>query len=71
MIRDELQFKIKNVYGVDRIYPACRKSQILANLKGAKTFNAMDMDWIGELEFEITFMPQELVAIDSEWYGED
>ena len=65
MIRNELQFKIKNVYGVDRIYPACRKAQILANLKGAKTFSVQDVKLIrDDLEFEITFMPQELIDLD-------
>ena len=65
MIRDELQFKIKNVYGVDRIYPACRKSQRLADLKGSKTFSVQDVKLIrDDLEFEITFMPQELIDLD-------
>ena len=65
MIRDELQLKIKNVYGVDKIYPACRKSQRLADLKGSKTFSVQDVKLIrDDLEFEITFMPQELIDLD-------
>ncbi len=64
MVRDELQLKIKNVYGMDRIYPACRKSQRLADLKGSKTFSVEDVKLIkDELEFKITFMPQELIDL--------
>lgn len=64
MVRDELQLKIKNVYGMDRIYPACRKSQRLADLKGSKTFSVEDVKLIKEeLEFKITFMPQELIDL--------
>jgi hypothetical protein len=64
MIRDELQLKIKSAYGVDRIYPACRKSQRLADLKGSKTFSVQDVKLIrDDLEFEITFMPQELIDL--------
>lgn len=44
---------IKSVYGVDRIYPACDTSRLLAELTGAKTFKADHIKTIKELGYTI------------------
>ena len=33
----EVKVEIKNVYGSEKIYPACEKSKLLAAMVGAKT----------------------------------
>ena len=47
-----LKLKIKNVYGVDRIYPACDMSEKLTLLTGRKTFDSQDLNIIKSLSDE-------------------
>jgi len=43
----------KNVFGVERIYPKCSKSQILTALTGQKTLLADDIKLIKKLGYSL------------------
>ena len=45
--------KIKNVYGVERIYPDCPVSEIFASLARTKTLSDNDMSNILKLGYRI------------------
>tara|TARA_X000001316_G_C887381_1_gene10467 strand:+ start:297 stop:470 length:174 start_codon:yes stop_codon:yes gene_type:complete len=47
----ELIVEKKNVFGVERIYPKCNKSQILTALTGQKTLLADDIKLIKQLGY--------------------
>ena len=49
----QITVKVKNVYGVDRIYPADLRARLLLALTGNKTFSASDLAVIKELGYEI------------------
>lgn len=49
-----IQVQIKNVYGVEKIYPICAKAKIFANLVGQTTLTPRDISWIKQLGYEIT-----------------
>lgn len=55
---------IKRVYGLRKIYPACDKSQILADLTGKKTFNDRDMKNISALGYDVVVKPEPLFEDD-------
>ena len=40
----EIQIEMRNVFGVDRIYPVCHVANALIKLKDKKTFNKSDLD---------------------------
>lgn len=47
---------IKNVYGVDRIYPACEVAENLALLTKKKTFDWYDLRIIKDLGYELEYI---------------
>lgn len=49
----KIKVKIKNVYGVDRIYPVCEKAQTFAAFAGNKTLLPADIERIKSLGFEV------------------
>tara|TARA_R100000544_G_C2220273_1_gene57089 strand:+ start:483 stop:656 length:174 start_codon:yes stop_codon:yes gene_type:complete len=49
-----LTVKIKNVYGVDRIYPVCDKAQLFARISGNKTLLPVDIELIKKLGYNLT-----------------
>jgi hypothetical protein len=52
--------KIKNVYGVDKIYPDCDVSRSVAALIGTKTIPLEKVYWIRQLGIELEQRPVEL-----------
>ena len=50
----ELIVEKKNVFGVERIYPKCHKSQILTALTGQKTLLDCDIKLIKQLGYTLT-----------------
>ena len=40
----EIQIEMRNVFGIDRIYPVCHVANALIKLKDKKTFNKNDLD---------------------------
>ena len=55
----DITVKIKNVYGVDLIYPVCDKALLLSKLIGKKTFSASDIDTIKKLGFSVKLLALE------------
>ncbi len=49
----EITVSIKNVYGVERIYPVCNKAQAFARIANAKTFNPLVIDMIKDLGYTV------------------
>jgi hypothetical protein len=49
----ELKVTHRNEYGIDRYYPACRRSQIFADIAGKKTLNSQTMTYIKELGYTV------------------
>jgi hypothetical protein len=52
--------KIKNIYGVDKIYPDCDVSRSLVNLMNTKTIPIEKVYWIRQLGIELLQRPVEL-----------
>ena len=50
----------KNIYGVERIYPVCNKSQILTALTGQKTLLADDIKLIKKLGYSLVTKSEEI-----------
>ena len=48
-----IKVEIKQVYGVERIYPACDISKKLNNLMMSKTFNRNDIETIKALGYKV------------------
>jgi hypothetical protein len=40
----EIQIEMRNVFGVDRIYPVCHIANALIKLKNGKTFSKSDLN---------------------------
>ena len=55
-----IKVSIKNVWGVERIYPACTISSMLNDLMPTKTFSRNDLDIIKLLGYEIITEAQTL-----------
>ena len=52
--------KIKNVYGVDRIYPVCDNAKLFVELIGNKTFYKSDIAKIKLLGYAVEVESQSL-----------
>ena len=50
----------KNVYGVERVYPVCNKSQILTALTGNKTLLDVDIKLIKRLGYTFQTKSEEI-----------
>ena len=55
-----LQVIIKNVYGVERIYPVNETAIILTNLTGNKTLKRDDIDRIKKLGISVEVLPTKI-----------
>ena len=56
----ELIVEKKNVYGVERVYPVCTKSHILARISGNKTLLDEDRKLIAELGYTFSTKAEEI-----------
>ena len=56
----KITVEIKNVYGVDRIYPVCDKAKAFTRLTGNKTLSDVDIATIKSLGFEIEVKTPEI-----------
>ena len=52
MSNKTLQVSIKNVYGVERIYPYCEQSELFAILTNSRTLSYNAIKWIKTLGYE-------------------
>ena len=44
----------KNVYGVERVYPVCKKAKLFARISGNKTLLPEDIELIKKLGYNLT-----------------
>ena len=51
----EIQLEMRNVFGVDRIYPICHVANALIKLKEKKTFKKSDLEVFKALGLIITW----------------
>ena len=51
----EIQLEMRNVFGVDRIYPICHVANALIKLKDKKTFNKSDLEVFKSLGLIVTW----------------
>ncbi len=49
----KLIVQIKNIYGVNRIYPVCEKSKTFSRIAGLKTLQSTTIDEIIKLGYKI------------------
>ena len=52
MSNKTLQVSIKNVYGVERIYPHCEQSEVFDILTNSRTLSENSIKWIKTLGYE-------------------
>jgi hypothetical protein len=55
-----IQVNIKQVYGVDRVYPVNDKAIILTQLTNKKTLDNRDIELIKQLGYEIEVLTKQL-----------
>jgi hypothetical protein len=51
-----LELRVKNNFGTNLVYPVCKKSCMLANLAGKKTFSVGNLVLISMMGFRISFI---------------
>ena len=51
----EIQLEVRNVFGIDRIYPVCHVASALIKLKDKKTFKKSDLEVFKALGLIITW----------------
>lgn len=59
----EIRVKIKNVYGVDKIYPACDKAQAFVMLANKLTLSRRDVDIIKGLGYTVRVTKEEVTTL--------
>ena len=52
-LNNKLIVQVKNIYGIDRIYPVCEKSKIFSRIAGLKTLQPTVIDEIKKLGYQI------------------
>lgn len=53
-IDQKLVIEIRNVYGVEKVYPVCEKAHTFAEIAGTKTLTVEVLDRIKALGYELT-----------------
>jgi len=61
---EEIKLKVKNIYGVNRLYPVCEKAKIFAKISKGTTITGKTLDYIKELGYEVTLIvePPDIMA---------
>ena len=59
----EIHLEMRNVFGVDRIYPICHVANALIKLKDKKTFNKSDLEVFKSLGLSIQWKAGKIWAI--------
>jgi len=59
----KLQVKIKNVYGLEKIYPICKQAILLADLAKQITFTGREISLLKELGYIIEVIQQGPVTL--------
>lgn len=49
----EIMVRIKNVYGVEKVYPVCEKAKLFSDIAGTTTLRPSDLKAIQELGYRV------------------
>lgn len=58
--QENLRVRVKHVYGVKTVYPACEKSKLLCELIGSKSLTARSKRIIEKLGYSFSVVPESL-----------
>ena len=56
-----IKVEVKQVYGMERIYPSCNTSKLLNNLMPTKTFTIQDLVNIKKLGYQVESVGSKLI----------
>ena len=56
-----IKVEVKQVYGLERIYPSCNTSKLLNNLMPTKTFTIQDLVNIKKLGYQVESVGSKLI----------
>lgn len=56
----DIKVTIKNIYGVDKVFPADEKARLLAELAGTKTLTTSAIELIKKLGFKVLVVEREM-----------
>ena len=56
----QITVKLKNVFGVERIYPICEKAKLFTKLAGSATLTAEKIKYIKELGYKVVVVQQKV-----------
>lgn len=59
----QITIQIKNVYGVEKIYPVCESAKTFCAMLNQKTLTDMDIRYIKELGYGISVSQADLPAV--------
>jgi hypothetical protein len=59
-----IKVQVKQVYGMERIYPICEISKLLNNLMPTKTFTVDDLINIKKLGYEVESVGTEIKGVE-------
>jgi hypothetical protein len=60
----EIVVRIKNVYGVQKVYPVCNKACLFADIAGTATLRPSDLKAIQALGYRVVIQQQTLELTD-------
>ena len=61
----EIVVRIKNVYGVEKVYPACDKAKLFTDIAGTTTLRPSDLKAIQMLGYRVVIEQQQQPAWQS------
>ena len=68
---NNLEIMVKNVYGNELIYPQCEQAKKLANFKGTKTFNELDLQRLNSMGYKFTWVANRPEHIGVQFQGSE
>lgn len=54
----QITVQLKNVYGVEKIYPICEKATLFAAMTGCKTLTSETINYIKKLGYKVLLAEQ-------------
>jgi hypothetical protein len=58
-MKNKIQIEVKNVYGVEKIYPVCSLAKDFSDLAGTKTLTITSLKIIKKMGYEIEVVSRE------------
>ena len=51
--RNKIEFQKKTLFGIERLYPICRKAIAVCDMLGAKTFMRHNLQYLTAIGFDV------------------